>query len=215
MDNYVITISRKFGSQGHLIAGELGRRLEIPVYDRSTVEAQVQSQGLLVRIQADRQRRAGQAQNKEKQKVRFRWNSDQKAEEDEQAEIMFEAQAQVLREYVKKSSCIILGRAGDEVFRDYKRCLNVYIFAPDQVRVENCVRMLHTSEQAARALIRGEDNARDAYRARFCRHAGDPTYGRHLLIDTSIFGVEESTKMLEEAARYLFSCENADGRQEE
>ena len=41
MENYVITISRKFGSNGHAIAGEVGRLLGIPVYDRSAVEAMV------------------------------------------------------------------------------------------------------------------------------------------------------------------------------
>ena len=217
MDNYVITISRKFGSLGHQIAGELGRRLEIPVYDRSCVEAQVQSRGLENRMQAGAQsrgmtvpdhaswrRQEAGTTGRDKQKSIFPWKRDQKAEQDKAARAMIDAQAEGLRGYVRESSCIILGRGGDEVFRGYKRCLNVYIFAPDRVRIENCVRMLNTDEQAARALIRREDKARDAYRAMFCTKASDPTYGRQLLIDTSIFGVDESTKILEEAVRYLF-----------
>lgn len=206
MDNYVITISRKFGSLGHEIAGELGRRLDIPVYDRNAVEAEVRSSGLDVRMEALRQLQAsrGKEQSREKQLVRFPWKKEAETEEEAQAKVLFEAQAEVLRSFAGKSSCIILGRGGDVVFRDYDRCLNVYIFAPDQVRLENCIRMLHTDEEAARALIRREDTARDAYRKKFCGHAPEQTYGRHILIDSSMFGVEKSTDILEEAAEYVF-----------
>ena len=41
MDRYVITISRRFASNGHAIAGRVSEILGIPVYDRSSVEARV------------------------------------------------------------------------------------------------------------------------------------------------------------------------------
>ena len=43
MENYIITISRRFASKGHEIAGLMSGMLQIPVYDRSAVEARVQS----------------------------------------------------------------------------------------------------------------------------------------------------------------------------
>ena len=43
MENYIITISRRFASKGHEIAGLMSESLGIPVYDRSAVEARVQS----------------------------------------------------------------------------------------------------------------------------------------------------------------------------
>ncbi len=205
MDHYVITISRKFGSLGHEIAEDLGKKLGVPVYDRSAVEAQVQSLGLYVRKEAERQlKAASQETSRERQGGLFHWKKERSEDVDDKAQVMFEAQTEVLRSFVEKSSCVILGRCGDEVFRHYERCMNVYIYAPDPVRLQNCVRMLNTDEEAAKALIRREDSARDAYRARFCEHADDLTYGRHLLIDSSVFGAEESTKIIMEAARYLF-----------
>ncbi len=208
MDHYVITISRKFGSLGHEIASGLGKELGIPVYDRSAVEAQVQSLGLDVRREAERQLKTSrQDAGKNRQGSFLFWKKEQTDEEEDRARIMYEAQAEVLHSFAEKSSCIILGRCGDQVFRDYKRCMNVYIFAPDEVRVQNCIRMLNTDEKAVRALIRKEDSAREAYRKRFCEDSEDQTRGRHLLIDSSVFGARESVKLIASAARYLFLCD--------
>ncbi len=200
MEHYVITISRKFGCLGHEIAGCLGELLGVPVYDRSAVEAQVLSTGAEARLLAATQLEEGR---KKAQFLLFRKEAD--GEKDLRVQVMFQAQSEALKSFVEKSSCIILGRGGDEVFRTYPRCMNVYIFAPDEVRLQNCVRMLHTDEEAARALIHREDKAREDYRRQFCSHASDVTYGRHILMDSSLFGAEESARILEQAARYLFS----------
>ena len=37
MENYIITISRRFASKSHEIAGMMSSALGIPVYDRSAV----------------------------------------------------------------------------------------------------------------------------------------------------------------------------------
>lgn len=40
--NLVITISRRYGTGAGMIAGELSRRLDIPVYDKAYIEQEVQ-----------------------------------------------------------------------------------------------------------------------------------------------------------------------------
>lgn len=208
MEHYVITISRRFGSMGHAIAKKTGEELGIPVYDRGDVEAEVRRQGLDVRLQAEHERQ--ESRNKEtrdRKSLRF-FRKEREEEDKDQAVILFRAQSQVMREFVEKNSCVLLGRAGDEVFRDYGRCLSVYVYASDEVRLANCLDLLSTDEEAARALIRREDQAREAYRSRFCGKAQDPTYGRQLLIDSGRFGVDESVRLITEAARYLFDIDD-------
>ena len=120
MEHYVITISRKFGCLGHEIAGRLGELLGVPVYDRSAVEAQVLSTGAEARLLAATQLEEGR---KKTQFLLFRKEAD--GEKDLRARVMFQAQSEVLKSFVEKSSCVILGRGGDEVFREYPRCMNV------------------------------------------------------------------------------------------
>ena len=132
----------------------------------------------------------------------FRRESRETVQDPGQAE--FDRQCEVIRHLAEEGPCIIIGRCADEIFKDDPRALHVFIYASDDVRLKNSMEMLHTGEAEARALIQNEDRARDAYRKRFAKHAGDEIFGRHLMIDSGRFGVEESAKILFEAAGYLF-----------
>lgn len=209
MENYVITISRKFGSNGHAIAGEVSRLLGIPVYDRSAVEAMVSQLIPGTESVSDDLNLTDTSEPVQKTdtgigllKGLFRRESRETVQDPGQAE--FDRQCEVIRHLAEEGPCIIIGRCADEIFKDDPRALHVFIYASDDVRLKNSMEMLHTGEAEARALIQNEDRARDAYRKRFAKHAGDEIFGRHLLIDSGRFGVEESAKILFEAAGYLF-----------
>ncbi len=218
MDNYIITISRRFASQGHEIAAQMSRILEIPVYDRSAVEARVQSLQLETGDEPPRERPDEEMKERsgEKSKEKSRAESggrglfmglfrrEVKEEIRDEAQIEFERQSQVIRSLVEEGPCIILGRCADQIFEDYPRALHIFIYATDEKRLRNTMEMLHTGEEEAKALMKNEDRAREAYRRRFSSHAEDEVTGRHMLIDSGKLGVEGSAYLLAEAAKYLF-----------
>ncbi len=220
MDNYIITISRRFASHGHEIAAQMSSILGIPVYDRSAVEARVQS---LQSETGDDESRDNSAKStsgrkgdnpQDRQKGKglpdFRsfllgWlHKDVKEEIRDEAQIEFERQSQVIRSLVEEGPCIILGRCADQIFEDEPRALHIFIYASDEDRLQNTMKMLHTGEDEAKALMKNEDRARAAYRRRFSSHVEDEVAGRHILIDSGKLGVEESARLLAEAAKYLF-----------
>ncbi len=222
MDNYIITISRRFASHGHEIAAQMSSILGIPVYDRSAVEARVQS---LQMESGDDEPRDNSAENvhsrksshpKDGQKQKgkglpdFRsfllgWlHRDVQEEIRDEAQIEFERQSQVIRSLVEEGPCIILGRCADQIFEDEPRALHIFIYASDEDRLQNTMKMLHTGEEEAKALMKNEDRTREAYRRRFSSHVEDEVTGRHILIDSGKLGVEESARLLAEAAKYLF-----------
>lgn len=200
MDPYVITISRKFGSLGHEIASQLGDRLRIPVYDRTYIEAENRRrEASMVRDLLD----SNLSDHSSKSSFRLPWKLEGKSGEEKERQSLAD-QAQILRDLAAQGSCIILGRGGDLIFEGARRTLHVYLFSPDPVRLQNCVRMLNTDEETARALIRREDRSREAYRRKIGGGDRDLTDGRHLLIDTSIFGADGTCDLLEGAVRGLF-----------
>ena len=208
MENYVITISRRFGSNGHAVAGRVSELLGIPVYDRSAVEARVQ---LGRETAGEEQARAKETEAQEPGKqeapvglLKGLFRREPKDEVPDEVQIEFERQSEVIRLLAQEGPCIIIGRCADSIFRDYPRALHVFIYASEENRVKNSMEMLHTGEEEARALIRNEDRAREAYRKRFSGQGADEIEGRHLLIDSGKLGVEESAKILADAARYLF-----------
>ncbi len=214
MDNYIITISRRFASQGHEIAARMSQILGIPVYDRSAVEARVQS---LQNLSDDSQLWEKSPENenvgpKEKSRpdnsgrslLMGLFRREIREEIRDEAQLEFERQSQVIRSLVQEGPCIILGRCADQIFEEYPRALHIFIYASDEKRIHNTMEMLHTGEDEARTLVHNEDRAREAYRRRFSSHPEDEVAGRHILIDSGKLGVEESAFILSEAAKHLF-----------
>ena len=165
MENYIITISRRFASRGHEIANLVSQDLGIPVYDRSAVEARVQS------LQSEAASFDGADRNEEGTKEKPRqdggtrsllmnlFRREMREEIRDEAQLEFERQSEVIRSLVREGPCIILGRCADQIFEEYPRALHIFIYASDQERIRNTMQMLHTGEAEARALIQNEDRA--------------------------------------------------------
>lgn len=214
MENYIITISRRFASKGHEIAALMSEMLGIPVYDRSAVEARLQSmqeEGPALKTEKPPKGEDG-AGAKEKARPEPRAQSrlmgllrrDGREEVRDEAQLEFERQSEVIRSMVSEGPCIILGRCADQIFEDYPRALHIFIYATDEERIRNTMELLHTGEEEARALVANEDRAREKYRRRFSSHPEDEVYGRHILIDSGRLGVQKSAELLVQAARHLF-----------
>ena len=206
MENYIITIFRRFASKSHEIAGMMSSALDIPVYDRSAVEARVQT------LQMEMGRPESEEPASDKPRAEAGTKSllmgllrrEGRDEVRDEAQLEFERQSGVIRSLAGEGSCIILGRCADRLFEDHPRALHVFIYASDEERIRNTMQLLHTGEDEARALVQNEDRAREAYRRRFSSHPEDEVAGRHILIDSGKLGVEKSADILVQAAKYLF-----------
>ena len=53
---------------------------------------------------------------------------------------------------VERESCIIVGRCSDFVLSDEENAVHIYIYAPYEQRVKNCVNDLHLSEEEAKKI---------------------------------------------------------------
>ena len=210
MENYIITISRRFASKGHEIASLMSDALGIPVYDRSAVEARVQSLQMEEGISENPEkgeegsRERSRAEGGSRGLLMGLFHREMREEVRDEAQLEFERQSEVIRSLVREGPCIILGRCADQIFEDYPRALHIFIYASDQERIRNTMEMLHTGEEEARALVQNEDRSREAYRRRFSTHPEDEVTGRHILIDSGKLGAEKCADILVQAAKYLF-----------
>ena len=105
MENYIITISRRFASRGHEIANLVSQDLGIPVYDRSAVEARVQS------LQSEAASFDGADRNEEGTKEKPRqdggtrsllmnlFRREMREEIRDEAQLEFERQSEVIRSW--------------------------------------------------------------------------------------------------------------------
>lgn len=193
MDQYVITISRQFGSMGRSIAMELSRMLEIEFLDRDIVEETASRMGLSVSAISD-----------EEEKVKssffrrlYPLGIGMPSLKDE----IFSVQENIIRDLANTQSCIIVGRCADYILRDKKNILNVYIYASYEQRLHNCTHLLGMDEKTASRMIKDVDLARDNYHRTYVPGYKSPFDNRHLCIDSGHFGIEGTAKLIADLVR--------------
>ena len=134
MEQYVITISRQFGSMGRSIARELSEILGIEFLDRDIVEATAKRMGLPVSVISDEE----ESMKSTFFRRQYPLGMGMSSLKDE----IFLTQKNIIRDFAAKGSCIIVGRCADYILEDIPNHLNVYVYAPDEARLKNCVENL-------------------------------------------------------------------------
>ena len=109
---------------------------------------------------------------------------------------IFEAQQNIMKFLVERESCIIVGRCSDFVLSDEENAVHIYIYAPYEQRVKNCVNDLHLSEEEAKKMIRSVDEARDNYHMHYAGFLPSDPKHKTIMIDSSSLGVEDTAEYL-------------------
>lgn len=197
MKQYVITISRQFGSMGRSIAQALAQQLNIDFYDRDIVEETARRMGLPVSVISDTEENA--------KSVYFRRIYPLGMGVPNLRDEIFLVQKNIIRDLAAKSSCIVVGRCGGSILADMPNRLGVYVYAPYSQRLQNCTQKLGMDEATARRMIREVDRARELYHRRYCPEVKDVFTDHDLMLDSSRFGIEGSASLLAHIARALFA----------
>ena len=196
MEQYVITISRQFASMGRTIAQEMSHALGIDFYDRDIVEATARRMGWSVPEISNLEDKVASRFASRRYPLGMGLISMQQE--------LFDVQSNIIRDLAKKESCIIVGRCADYVLRDFPRCLNIYVYAPYEARLKNCVERLSMDEKTAQRMIREVDKAREVYRLRYCDGIKSVLDHRDLCVDSSRFGPEKTAELLCGVVRSVF-----------
>ena len=188
MEQYVVTVSRQFGSMGRTIAKQMAEKLGIEFYDRDIVEETAKRMGLPVSVISQKEENANSIYFKRQYPLGMGVSNMQ----DE----IFSIQKNIIEDLAKKESCIIEGRCAESILADWKNHLRVYIYAPYEKRLKNCTEILKMEEKTARKMIREVDRSRELYHRRYCPEYTDAFSNRDLLIDSSRFGIEKTAEIL-------------------
>ena len=149
----IITISREFGAGG----GEIGRRLADSLgydyYDKELI--------LMAAAQADIDV-SSLIEWDEKVPVNFGFTQSLfNFYNKPLSEKIFQAQKQVIRKIGEKGHCVIVGRNANAILKEYDDCLNVFVRADFNWRLNRMKdRMEHLTEAQAADEIRAIDRVR-------------------------------------------------------
>ncbi len=197
---YVITITRQFGSLGRPIAKKMSEILGIEYYDRDLVDEAAKQLKLPASIVDDEEETAMGRSLKSLRNMQFPLGKNTNTRQDE----IFEAQQNIIRFLAERESCVIVGRCSDFTLLDQENVLHIFIYAPYAERVKNCVETLQMDEREARQLIVKVDEARDSYHMHYAGYYPDDKNHKHLLIDSSVLGIDETAEYLAEFVKRKF-----------
>jgi cytidylate kinase len=199
-DKFVVTIARQFGSLGRPIARKVSEKIGIEYFDRDIVDLAAKKLNLPVSAISDNEESAKSAFFNMSYPLGMGTTSIQDA--------IFTAQKKIVIDLAEKESCIIVGRCADYILNDYKNIINVFIYAPYADRLRNCVESLNMQPEEAKKMIADVDKAREAYHRHYCGYSMSDKDYKHVMLDSSLLGVDGTCDVLVDIIRKRFNLIN-------
>lgn len=186
-DHMIITIGCEYGAGGPQIGKMLAEKLGIEYYDRDLVDSVVEKLGV------DR----GLVEEADKKKsVQYSFETSLGPMYANLTNRVIYTQSEVIHKMAEKSSCVIIGRSANYLLRDRDDVLNLFIYAPKEVRVQSVMEQKHlTKEEAEKQIDYNDDMNHARHKYITGTYRGDRT-ARNLLIDSSMLGWEKTAKYL-------------------
>ena len=198
---YVITIARQFGSLGRPIAKLMAEKLGIEYYDRDIVEQAAQKLNLPVSKIDELEESAKKSTKNSYTRMMYPLGTQSSVMQDK----VFEAQQNIMKFLIERESCIIVGRCSEFTLSDAENAVHIYIYAPYEARIKNCIEELNLDETEAKKMIKSVDEARDSYHMHYAGFLpSDPRF-KNIMIDSSLLGVEETADFLVDAIKRKFA----------
>lgn len=196
MNKFTLTITREFGSLGRSIAKELAEELGVELYDRDIVEKVAKQLNMPVSTISNEEERS-----KHSFLARmFPLGTDEEYMQD----IIFDTQKNIILDLASKSSCILVGRCSDYLLEHREDNINIFIYAPYEKRLENCVNILGMSKSEAKKMIASVDKARNTYHKKYAGYLPNDAKHKHLMIDSSLLGVKGTSHLIAQMLRELY-----------
>ncbi len=198
-EKFVITINREVGSGGRTVGRILAEKLGVNYYDKAIVEGLTRKFELSIErieeIKAQKKTWWNDFNNYYQTLV----NS---AKRPMEAEVkldnatMFETEKRILQELAAEASCVVAGRTGFMVFREWPNHLNIFIQASMEHRIQRIMRRQNVSEQEARDIIDRMDKSRETYIQKYEDTSRYDTRNYQLVLSMDDLSEEDAVKVI-------------------
>ena len=188
MKNIIITIGREFGSGGLDVAHELGKRLDIPVYDNELITKAAQDSGFSAEFFAQKDER--------RSIFSFKAAFSSSSEDYMSESGLFQMQCETIRRIAEQGPAVIVGRCSNYVLRDLGNTIDIFLTSPVETRIRRIMERHSLSEEKAEALIQQKDKAREEYYNYYTFGNWGKASDYDLCIDSSILGTEGTAEII-------------------
>jgi uncharacterized membrane protein YczE/cytidylate kinase len=183
----IITIAREYGSGGRIVGRQLAEKLGVPFYDHEIIDNAAKQLGYSAETVARSEQNISSGKLWE---LIFTDKSIPPSMMPSTDDAIYVAESRTIRALAQKGPCIIMGRLGNWVLRDYPKLFRVFVTSSEDSAVKRVMEHDHLSEEESRKRIeqvnKGRENHYWQYTGRQWRNIKD----YDLVINTDRFGLE-------------------------
>ena len=199
MEKVVITIARQYGSGGKTIGKMLAADLGVKAYDREILRLASEDSGINEALfnQVDEHLKGSSLFRFMKKEYHGAlippesgdFLSDQN---------LFNYQAKVIRDLAEEESCVIIGRCGDYVLKDFPNVVRVFIHAPHDFCHKMTVERGSRSEKEADKYMEDIDKYRGEYYHYYTGQEWFDARNYDLTLNSAVLGFEGCVDAIED-----------------
>ena len=198
-EKFVITINREVGSGGRTVGRKLAEKLQVKYCDKAVIEGLTQKFGLtperIEKVKAQKKSWWNDITNYYNTLVNSA-DMPMDAEVKLDNTTMFETEKRILQELAAQTSCVVAGRTGFMVFREWPNHLSIFIQASMDYRIQRVIRRQNVTEQEARDIIAKLDASREAYIKKYEDTSRYDTRNYHLVISMDNLNEDDAVEVI-------------------
>ena len=191
-ENIIITISRQYGSGGREIGRRLAERLGIPYYDKELIILAAERSGYARSLFEEADQKASNSMIFSLMRAGSMVNSYDLPLNDK----IYLIQSGVIQQVARQGSCVIVGRCADYVLQDRFPCVNVFIHAALQKRMDRAVKVYGLSPDDVQSVLLKTDKRRETYYNYYTGRKFGDARNYTLSLDSLGVGIENAVRVM-------------------
>ncbi len=184
----IISISREYGSGGHLIAEELADRFSLPLYDHNLLDELAKEKGYNV-----------EKLNKYDESPRRKFFSRSvRGHSNSPEEAVANMQFDFLKDKAKSGeSFVVVGRCSESILQEYDGLVPIFVMGDVTCKLKRVMAYRNCNEQEAREAMERHDKNRRNYHNHYCDIKWGDSRHYEICINSSKVGIDKTTDFLE------------------
>lgn len=195
----IINVGRQIGSGGRTVAQLLAKAFDARFYDKELLELAAKESGFSTEYFEQNDECKGFFRSLFN--IRVSHLSDNAFYQNGfSQESLFKIQSDAIRKAAEEDSCVFVGRCADYVLRDMPECVNIFVTAPMEFRIDHVAERHQCSREEARHIIEKGEHERASYYNYYTGKRWGASESYHLCVDASVLGIEKTADYI---AQYI------------
>ena len=197
MKKKIVTISRQYGSGGRYIGENLAKAMGVPCYDEKLIDMVAKESGFAQSFVAEKgERMTGSLLFNIASSLSFANNVFSTNNGVTLQDEIYFTQNRIIKELADKGPCVIVGRCADYILREREDCLNVFIFADNESKIERAEKYFNITREEAPAVLKKKDKARANHYKYYTEKDWKEPSNYDICINSDAIGIDNAVNLI-------------------